>query len=126
MKDFTHLAEKLEEHRNLNIQLKAIKEKEAALRRALCDELLKGKQVGTHNFNVAGLKVKAVKGVSMRIDAKIDVDELSDEEKNLIRWKPELKVGDYKKTTSDTSRLDEYVIVTPSMPTLSIELAPEI
>ena len=126
MKDFKHLEEKLEKQRQLAIQLKAIKDAEAKLRREICDELLKGRHTGTHNFDICGMKVKAVKSVSMRIDSKIDVDSLTDEEKALIAWKPSLKIGDYKKTTSDTSNLDEFIVVTPSMPTLTIELAPEI
>lgn len=125
-KDFSHLEGMLEEQRLLAIQLKAVKEKEAAMRRSICDELLKGKSVGTHNYHVGGLKVKAVKSVSYRLSSDLDVDALTDEEKNLIRWKPDLKLADYKKTSSDLSNLNEFVMVTPSMPSLTIELAPEI
>ena len=126
MKDFSEIEEKLEEHRLLAIQLKAIKEKEAAMRRELCDILLKGKKVGTHNFNIAGMKVKAVKSVSYRLDKDIDFSALSEDERDLIRLKPELKLADYKGATFDTSRLDDHIVVAPSMPTLTIELAPEV
>ena len=119
--------ELLEEHRLAAIALKAAKANELHLRLLITDNLLDGLATGTHNFSCEGLKVKAVKGVNHKFDVStlnelLEEDHLSVDERSLIRWKPELKLADYKKAEFNVESLEEALIVTPSLPSLEIKL----
>ena len=117
----------LEEHRLVAIELKSIKAKELELRNVITDHLLDGLDIGTHNFEINHLNVKAVKGVSHSFDQEmiaefIDAGDLSDEELGLLRTKYELKLADYKRATFEVDVLDQALVVKPSLPTLSVTL----
>jgi len=119
--------ELLEAHRNAAIALKACKEVELDLRNQITDILLEGQDVGTHNFELHGLKVKAVKGVSYKLDDELiqeflDAGDLSDFEIGLIRTKYELRLADYKRANFPIDVLDQALVVKPSLPTLAIKL----
>lgn len=114
----------LEEHRIAAIQLKEWKAKELELRNQITDVLLEGLDTGTHNFTMHGMFVKAVKGVSYSIDKSVlDViwDDMDPDERELVRWKPELNLKDYKNNSLPLV-LDDAITVKPSLPTLSITL----
>jgi hypothetical protein len=115
----------LEAHRMAAINMREWKAKELALRVEITDQLLEGQDIGTHNFILHGMFVKAVKGVSYSLDKNVideKYDEMSDDERGLIRWKPELKLGDYKSAVFDTDILEEALTIKPSLPTLDITL----
>lgn len=117
----------LEEHRVTALALKEIKAKELDLRNKITDVILEGLEVGTHNFSKDGMLIKAVSSLNYSFDvdvlqASIDDGILTEEEQTLIRWKPELKLGEYKKTEWDTEILDEALFVKPAQPTLEIKI----
>lgn len=120
----------LESHRNAAAALKLCKEIELDLRSQITDVLLEGLDTGTHNFELHGMKVKAVKGVSYKLDDEliqqfIDDDELSPYEMDLIRIKYDLKLSGYKAATFPMDVLDQALVVRPSLPTLAISLVKE-
>lgn len=117
----------LEEHRVTALALKEIKAKELELRNQITDVVLEGLDPGTHNFAKEGMLIKAVSALNYSFDKDvlsvlIDEDMLSPEEHELIRWKPELKLADYKKAEFDTENLDEALFVKPAQPTLEIKI----
>ena len=117
----------LEEHRKVALELSELKKYELSLRNKICDKILAGLQPGTHNFAKEGLKIKAVSSLNYSFDKVtlqelIDNEELSTMELDLIRWKPELKVGEYKKAEFDTESLNEALFVKPAQPTLEIKI----
>lgn len=121
------LYEKLEHHRQISAQLKDLKIEEAALRQDICDEILEGMDVGTHNLTVNDLKVKAVKKVSHKIDKDLleeNIDLMTPEESECVRYKPELNLTKYKKLddAESSGMLDECITVSPSMPSLEVQL----
>ena len=119
--------ELLEAHRVAAISLKEIKAKELELRNQITDVILEGLEVGTHNFAVDGLLLKAVKSLNYSFDKEtlnqlIEDECLTEEELDLIRWKPELKLADYKKANFETEGIDEALFVKPAQPTLEIKI----
>lgn len=117
----------LEEHRVVALQLKEIKQRELELRNQICDKLLDGLEPGTHNFAHEGMLIKVVKSLNYSFDRQVlqellDDDALSPFEKDLIRWKPELKLADYKKAAFETDILEEALFVKPAQPSLEIKL----
>lgn len=117
------LEQKLEEHRVMAADLKRLKADEMELRIDIAEQLSSdGLAAGTHNFAFEGLKVKLVSKLNYRIDKDIlETLELTEEEAECIRWKPELNLTKYKMEEIDT--LDEAIIVTTGAPTLTVELA---
>ena len=113
----------LETQRTLAIQLRDIKEKEMGIRREICEILLEGKEQGTHNFTIGGMKVKVVKAFKFQLDKGISLiyDDLDEEEKSAIRVKYEVAVAVYKKLTN-ADQLNEYITVVPASPTLTVVL----
>lgn len=117
----------LEQHRQAAIALKECKEVELDLRNQINDILLDGRDTGTHNFELYGLKVKAVKGLSYKLDDDLiqeflDNGELSPFEIGCIRIKYELRLADYKRANFPIDVLDQALSVKPSLPTLAITL----
>ena len=102
--------------------LKEAKKVELELRLKICDELLSGKNPGTHNFNIDGVKAKAVSKLNYKIDEdELDMiwESLSPEEQNVIRFKPSLKLKDYKEL-EDELLINNAITVSPAMSTLEI------
>ena len=107
--------------------LKYWKDKELELRTKLCNELLEGKEVGTHDFIKNGYKLKAVKKINHKIDADILSsiwNDLSEDEQAAIKMEPKLLVREYK-GVADHTTLDHAITVTPAIPTLTVEYVTE-
>lgn len=118
--------ELLEEHRLAALELKEVKKKELELRNKITDKILDGLPAGTHNFAKAGMKIKAVSSLNYSFDKEtldelINEDILTKEELDLIRWKPELRLADYKKA-SFVENINGAIFVRPAQPTLEIKL----
>ena len=118
--------ELLEEARQLAIQLKELKAREMEVRKTIAYELGLDKDIGTHNFELFGFKVKLKLGVSYAFEQDELVDLmnrnlLTDEELSLVRIKYDLRLADYKKA-GNTETLDDVIIVKPSAPSLYITL----
>ena len=97
--------------------------KEKELRTKICNKLLNGKSVGTHNIEKSGYKIKVVKKVTYSIDKDLLAiiwDDLSEQEQETIQYKPSLLLNKYKEIP-DASDLNQAISVKPAMPTLSIE-----
>ena len=108
-------------------QLKYWKDKEAELRTKICTTVLEGKSVGTHNITKGKYKLKAVKKISYVLDPEmIDAlwDDLSEEEKDSIKYSPKLLLNEYKEL-EDHEVLDQAITIKPAMPTLTIEYVEE-
>lgn len=119
--------ELLEAHRVAAIGLKEFKAEELRLRNEITDQLLEGADPGTHNFKFGGYIVKTVKKLNYSFDREtldqlIEDDQLSLDELSLIRWSPDLKLGEYKKAEFDIEGIDEALVVKPALPTLEIKL----
>ena len=115
--------DELEEYRLLAEQVKLLKKKEVEMRRYICDQLLDGRNIGTHNFSMEGFAIKAKKAVAYKFDQEvvqhlIEEDELNDYEREMIRTKYEVALANFKKGADELESLEDAVIVTPSMPTL--------
>ncbi len=107
--------------------LKFWKDKEAELRTKICEELLEGKEVGTHNFLKKGYKLKATKKVNHKIDKDMLSaiwDDLSEDEQAAIKMEPKLLIKEYK-GIDDHDTLDHAITIVPAMPTLTIEYITE-
>ena len=120
----------LEFHRLAAIALKEAKAHELELRSQITDVLLEGRDTGTHNFELHGMAVKSVKGVSYKLDDDliqefIDNEELSEFELGCIRTKYDLRLADYKRATFPVDVLEQALVVRPSLPTLAISLVKE-
>ena len=115
-------AEQLEQYIEAKQALVDAKANEAELRMAITDELLAGKSEGTHNFKIDGMKVKAVNKMNYKIDEdELDTiwDDLEQAEQDLVRFKPSLKLKDYKEAEGDLM-LNNAITVSPAMPTLEV------
>lgn len=122
---FDHLSEKIDEFRQVALRLKHIKAEEMNLRRDLCDILLKGKMKGTHSFNIDGMDVKATKKVNMSLDKKrVDhyYEQMSNAEKDAVKFNPTLSITMYDKIEGDSSVLDGCLTIKPATPTLTVIL----
>lgn len=98
-------------------------DKEKELRIKICDKLLEGKAVGTHNLKEGKYKIKVVKKIIHSLDSDFlgaIWDELSEEEQASIKMSPKLLLKEYN-GLEDHSTLDQVITVKPAMPTLSIE-----
>lgn len=114
---------KLENYIKAKDALTAAKKLEAELRLGITDELLKGKGEGTHTFDVTGFKVKAVQRMNYKVDEdELDLiwEDLDQAEQDLIRFKPSLKLKEYKEMPG-TLVLNNAITVTPGMPTLEVK-----
>ena len=118
------LEDKLEEYRVIKNDLATLKKDEMDLRIVIAEELsAEGLAAGTHNFDFPGMKVKIVSKLNYKIDKEIlEGVYLSEEEAECVRWKPEIDLKKYKQA-EDTDSLDEAVIITTGVPTLTVELS---
>lgn len=107
-----------------NDELKRLKKQEMELRLQICESLLEGKEVGTHNFEYDGFSAKAVKKTSISLlpeELEALYDDFSEDERNCISFKPMLSQSKYK-TLDDSSILDECIVVKPATPSLSVTI----
>jgi len=108
----------------ISADLKKIKAEEAALRKKLCSELFNNR---TGEFKEVweddDIVVKGESKVTRNIDkvALLSMSsELTDEERECIKYTPELVLRPYRKLPED-SKLHEIITEKPAMPTLSLE-----
>jgi hypothetical protein len=119
------LIELLKEQHALNAELKIVKEKEAKVRREICQELLKDKDVGKHRYAFPSMKVTATRNISHSLDQEkirrlINDQEFTDDELEAIRVKYELNLTVYKQL-EQCELLDSCITVKDAMPNLEIE-----
>jgi len=126
------IAEKTADWIVLQEKLKSIKKQEMDLRVEICSELAADKPVGTHNFEKDGFKIKVKIGENINIDDDAYFNlrqDFTDEEKECVRLKPNLKISEYKKLTQAegyvSGLLDECITVTPATPTLEVKIKDE-
>lgn len=99
---------------------------EADLRIKLLDQIFGDAIIeGTKTVELGGYKVKGSFALNFKLDAKaVDeaFDELSEAERACLVYKPSLSKAVYK-ALEDYERegLDEFITVSPSMPTIKIE-----
>ena len=108
---------------NAKSKLDYWKKKEQELRIKITDPLLKGESIGTHTTIKDQFKIKTTKKVYHAIDNDILTeiwDDLSEDEQQAIKFKPELLLKEYK--TIDHETLDDCITVKPAMPSLTIEI----
>jgi len=121
MKKIEKLAQDL---MNVQLLLAATKKEELALRKALAEQIqLETLSVGTHNIDEGHFRIKAVRKVSYSLDrAALENawEDLPDDQKDAVDWKPTLSLKIYK-ILDDTSMIDEYIEVKPAMPTITIQ-----
>jgi len=125
--DDNNILQALNECKELQNQLAFYKKGEADLRILICEHLNKRKSVGSHKFSFDTWNVTSVKKVTTTLlaDELEDIyDDLSEEERECIKFKPSLINAKYK--AADTKLLDTCIITKPAMPSLKIELIPTI
>lgn len=117
--------------KELSTRLKQIKEEEADLRRAICEEIIAGAEMTNGRVTVKDYlddyAVKAVQTLSYTIDvAALGTiwEGLSQAEQDAVVMKPSLSLAAYKKLPED-ALLHEAVVSRLAMPTLSAELRGE-
>jgi len=106
----------------LQEQLKTVKEKEAELRRDICEHIFAGKRK-TVKADVGPYKVKAVYKINNKVDEAAYLalrPELTAEEQEAIKVKYDLIASKYKKLR-ETSLLHQCIISKPGMPTLEVK-----
>lgn len=117
--------ELLEKWQHLNHEMKRLKKEEMDLRVEITDQLLKGKSIGTHNFDIDGVAVKAVKKVTHKLDKpKLDHvwQDMTEDEQAAVKWTPELSVSKFKALEEESGLLRDCVTVVPAAPSLTIDL----
>jgi len=100
---------------------------ERDLRIKICQELLQGKEPGTHHIFVGDYRLNATRKLNYKLDQDAVYDLynqglLTAEEENLLRLKFELNLRDYKKAPeSVVERINDYITTTDAMPSLDLE-----
>ena len=110
---------------NAKDQLDKWKKLEHDLRVEICDQLLFGKEYGTHKRDFEGYRLTAIRVANYSLDQKGINDLytgglLTAEEENLIKVKYELSISNYKKANFDTSKIDSLITLKDGLPQLSL------
>lgn len=118
------IADKIVKQQQMYASIQKLKAEEAALRREIATELLKGKASGTHKFTYGDMVVKVVRSIDYSIDQKIIKQkiadgELSDEEFDALNVKYELSLTRYKQLDLSPG-LDEVITTKDAMPSISV------
>ncbi|MES0340711.1 MAG: hypothetical protein ABUK08_00185 [Candidatus Humimicrobiaceae bacterium] len=106
-------------------RLKKLKAEELKMRKQLCEEI-KGVSPPPYKnkfINENGFEIEVEFKVKHKLD-KISVNQLfkdlTDKDKNSLRYEPEIVMSNYKELP-DSSLLHEAVTITPSAPTLKVK-----
>jgi len=119
---------KLQTWHEMAVLLKETKEREAELRRELCEEFIGGAAMENGRVTVkgddagSGLSYIAVQSLSYNVDvAALEAiwSGLTDEEKGAIAYKPSVSLAKYRKI-DDNSILQDAIISRLAMPTLKV------
>ncbi|MEE8382683.1 MAG: hypothetical protein V3R78_12500 [Thermodesulfobacteriota bacterium] len=111
--------EKIEEWLNCKASLDAAKKVEKELRILICEALSDDKEEGTHRYTIAGYELKSKVSYNYKLDPEVANAVLTKEEAACISSKPMLSLAPYRELEY-SELIDEYIIVTPAMPTLTI------
>lgn len=114
-----------EEWLAVSADLKRVKALELKLRNKICSEMLEEKLEGAvTELKIKGkFKVTATAKLNRSVDrSMLDAlwDDLTEDEKECIDWKPSLKLGEYKKVEMSGGKLLDAVTVKPGQATLKI------
>lgn len=127
----TPFLDKLAHWAKVAADLTALKAQEVALRRELFGEAFTAPEEGTNTYPLpAGWKLKGTQVIDRKVDvpaytallpkfreAKLPVDDL-------IKWKPEVSITEYRKLAGDSLHLfDQALIIKPSE-TPGLEIVP--
>lgn len=119
------ITDKVEQLAHLQSELKMLKEKEMALRLEIHSEVNKGRGPGTYRDDFGSLRLKTVVRYNYTFDKEAleeNWNQLSEEEKECVRWKPELNKRQYDKLEMDESEiLNDLLIIKPGTPTITVE-----
>jgi len=103
--------------------LKTLKAKELKLRKELCVDIFDGRVgVEKKKFTEDGFNINAENKVTYKLDpdsTTMMFSEFTDGDREAIKWKPELKMKEYKKI-SEGSLLHECITIKPATPTLKV------
>jgi hypothetical protein len=104
--------------------LQKAKEEELVLRNAICESLLEDKLEGSKTINGPVHKLVVTAKLNRNVNkAVLEAiwDDLPEDQKACISYKPELKLGLYRAIESNGGLLMEAITVTPGQPSLSIQ-----
>lgn len=117
---------KIEKWKALALQLKAVKEEELQLRKELAAEVIANTEMKNGMVTVRevvdGYPCKAVQALNHRLDLGVlgsIWENLTEVEKAVVKMKPTLQTGPYKKLPED-SLLHEAVVSSLATPTLEV------
>lgn len=101
------------------------KYREMEMRLKCAEYLTKGKTFGNYKYEIEGFKINVKKGQNISLDWKAMVeedlyDELTPEEQECIRFKPELIDSKFKNLDPEEfSTLADYVTIKPACPEIT-------
>ena len=104
--------------------LRQAKEEELRVRNLICEEVLGDKVEGSVTKRENGLKVTATAKVTRSLDREVlEVlwEDITDEERECIDYKPSLRLALYKKIEAEGGKLMEAVTVKPAQASLKIK-----
>lgn len=104
--------------------LDKFKKLESEMRIKVLNKFFPENNIGTNNTATKNFAVKGTFKNNFNLSAKISEvwDDLSPEEQACVTFKPSLKLSEYNKLDEDQKDLiDNYITVTPAMPTLAIK-----
>lgn len=106
----------------IKAQIESLVEQERKLRIAIASEVLGDKTEGTKTDTIHDIKFQATAVINYTIDrAELDLvmDELTEDDKAALRYKPELAMKAYRQLP-DTSKLKMCVTAKPGLPQLKV------
>jgi hypothetical protein len=111
----------------LKNELAELKKMEMDLRLEVAEEI-SNNQSGVHKWEAETVKVKVTNGLNYRLDKEIlerNWDMMSQDERDCVRFKPELNLRDYKQMSDDVELLEEAITITPAAPVVDIKFTEE-
>ncbi len=109
---------------DIQARLKELKATEMAARKFLCHSILQGKEGEFKEaLELDGYEIVVNSRVSRKLDEGMLSalsDDLTDEDKNAIRYKPSIDLRAYRKLP-DSSLIHEAVTVSPATPSLTVK-----
>ena len=125
----SNIEERLDEWKQMSINLRALKAFEMEIRKDIVGFLQPSAIPGTFDHDNSTMRIKVKIGVNIKIDEELlehYEEQLSDAELACIKHKPSIIAKNYKMVPSDDREmLDSCLIVTPAAPTLTVEYRDE-
>ena len=121
-----NLQQLLHDYMEAKDRLTHYKDKEKTLRLSVIDAFFPNANEGTANAAYEQVTIKGTFKMNYKLTKEFDMDELSTEEQECVALKPSLKLADYKALAeSEREMLDQFVVVTPALPSLKVDFAEE-